>query len=167
MVFVMILIRINSKGTGAAGAAGVKCFFIYYFCAVVSFAQSFLEEKVGDTAFWGNSFNLCCHYNCTLSYSVCQSTQTFLGQSFDDPISGWRGVVNDQIVFVADKYNQNKSTGLSCFITFDKKLLETLLAIISYYIIFLRPFGIQNNQVPQEGFLACFRTGVPLQFFFN
>ena len=30
MVFVMILIRINSKGTGAAGAAGVKCFFIYY-----------------------------------------------------------------------------------------------------------------------------------------
>ena len=26
----MILIRINSKGTSAAGAAGVKCFFIYY-----------------------------------------------------------------------------------------------------------------------------------------
>ena len=32
MVFVMILIRINSKGTGAAGAAGVKCllFFAVY-----------------------------------------------------------------------------------------------------------------------------------------
>ena len=30
MVFVMILIRINSSETGASGAAGVKCFFIYY-----------------------------------------------------------------------------------------------------------------------------------------
>ena len=30
MVFVMILIRINSSGTSASCAAGVICFFIYY-----------------------------------------------------------------------------------------------------------------------------------------
>ena len=33
MVFVMILIRINSSETSAACAAGVKCFFIHYSCA--------------------------------------------------------------------------------------------------------------------------------------
>ena len=31
MVFVMILIRINSSGTSASCAAGVKCFFIHYY----------------------------------------------------------------------------------------------------------------------------------------
>ena len=46
MVFVMILIRINSSETSAACAAGVICFFIYY---------SYANKKIREN--WINMVN--------------------------------------------------------------------------------------------------------------